>query len=1352
MKQLNRLNLSLLFALFILAFLSSVQSRAQSPAFENDKPVQSFANEYSQTFNAIWNGSKFYSQWESVDNNIFTANDIASGYLQFVWIPKRILISKIAYTTPYILQTDLDYAGGSNRGGVIIRANPISPDQLQEPVQSDPGFNSEGIAFYPSEDGSAMIVQFTGTFNAGATPVSRIEVTKPEGVTSMLNRGTLRIEDFGTSIYVYHNENPFIRIDLSGKTGNLYTSGTVYNSNMEVAGTFSAMEIEASGKVSIAERDATLRMYSVDIKFNNLKNQTISFTSIGKKLISDAPFPLTANSTSGLPVEFRVVSGPAVINGNTVTLNGTPGLVVVSASQPGNNEYFAAPEIKQSIFVEQPAVNTETEQLKSYGDSWVATDGLNRVLPTYDDCGDYRPKKYVGMFYWLWHAYVRVKSGYPIKTAAQIMHENPDSPAFECNDYYWGEPEDGFYHPSDPWVIRRNLQLLADAGVDFVFFDFTNGDQGDLSLESFMTVAMDMYNKGIPVPKISFFLNESYNTSMTSIMNRIYNHPEYDPLLFKWEGKPLLMADSTKCATQCELCNDQAIKDHFTWRKTWAFDPGQWNFLDRYPQDYFSVKGVPEQMPVSKSQGAPVNDWIGLGASVKNGKGPVLDKYWETDMSKYGFAFDEQWSRAHIIDPSIICLTGWNELVAGAWPTHPPSDANSFLGKSWNDPSWRCVNPASCIYRNPDGTHNPNHGWAFIDEFNTEFNRDIEPMKGGYTDNYYYQMVSHIRKFKGMSAPQPISAAKTIAIDGNFDEWVSVTPVSKDVEGDVAHRNFKNVNNSAMLINNTGRNDIIESRATYDNVNIYFYVKTAGSLTPSTDPNWMLLFLDVDRNKGTGWEGFDYVINYGIKSNNQTSVKQWDGENWVNENVIPYSVKGNELELKVPRAAVMLDKGTPEFYFHWSDNPQQLKDITSFFTDGESAPDRRFNYNFSTSKIHSIPQTSYKDLNIPGIIEFEDFDNGGVGVAYADANIGNTGGTYRTNESVDIATKTGGGYDVSWINSGEWLEYSVSVNAIGKFTANIHYAAGTDDNKAILFVDDINKSDTIVFPSTGNLQTWSTKTFDIQLNAGKHRIKFFIVHASGNLSLDNIEYKATNVVYPGAGVGLSRSLWSATIGGRTWFNDSICSQIDSVVNKNWGDTSPGCGIDKDFWNARWTGEIQALYTETYTFYLTINDIGRLWINNQLIIDQWTGSGLGNTFTGTISMKAGEKVPIKLDFGEKQGDALIKLEWSSPSNPREVVPQYQLFPSSVTSINQIGDQGERIKIYPNPSIGNFIVDSGNILVKALKITDLQGRLVYQDKNLFLGKKKITNEALMPGIYLLQLIGDDFILTKKFILKK
>jgi len=916
-------------------------------SFDEDKPSATYPNTYNQVF-TNWDGTAFFAKWDMVEASIpFVAADVTGGYLQFKWSEKRVIRSKESFFPPYIFQAELDWSAAvTTDGGMVIRAKPNSnPDVLQEPGDRVFGFNREGIAFYPSLGGENMIIQFSGEdVGYGTTAQTRINVPKPTSVASLKGRGVIRIEDFDTSIYVYYNDLPFARIDLGGKTGSIYTSGTVYDASMNILGTFTGMKVEGIGKLAIAQRNCNLRLYSVTQRYKGMIEQSITFNPIGIKQSNDAPFLLSASSTSGLPVELSIISGPATLSGNVVTLTG-PGLVKVVATQPGGSGFFPAPEVTQYFFVKDPSASNETVQLKAYGDNWVATDAIGRTLPEYGDCGSYREKKYVGMFYLLWHA--DIPQGPSVKTFPQLMLDNPDSPAFEYGtNYYWGEPEDGFYHPSDPWSTRRNLQMLANAGVDFVYFDFTNGAFGEGSVESFMSVALDMYNKGIPVPKISIFLNWNYHASMPVILDKIYSHPEYDPILFKWEGKPLLLGDTTICATQWPQINDKGIKDYFTWRKMWAFDNSPWRFMDRYPQSYYSVGGVPEQMPVSKGFGAPLlNGDIGQGASFQKGKAPEYNQYWETDQTKYGYQFEEQWSRAHQVDPSIVCITGWNELMAGAWISSA-SFPVKFMGKEWDDPSWRCVNQATCPSKDANGNHIA-HGWHVVDLFNKEFNRDICPMKDDITDNYYYQMVSHVRKYKGMSAPEVVSPGKTISIDGDVSDWGDVTPLYKDAPGDVVNRNFKNVNNSAILTNNTARNDIVESKTTYDVNNIYFYVKTVANITPYTDPNWMLLFIDVDKSKTTGWEGYDYVVNLGVTSSTQTTLKQWNGSNWANPVTIPYSLVGNQMELSIPRTSVGLSNSTPQFEFKWADNPQHLNDITSFFTDGESAPDRRFNYNFT---------------------------------------------------------------------------------------------------------------------------------------------------------------------------------------------------------------------------------------------------------------------------------------------------------------------------------------------------------------------------------------------------------------------
>jgi len=270
-----------------ISLLTVFSANAEVPAFDSDKPVTNISTSYSQVFNT-WDGATFFNQWDMVEPTIpFSATDVAGGYLQFAWPEKRVLRSKSTYSTPYVFSTVLDWsAGPTTNGGVIVRAKPDgNMDHLQEPGNDWGKMNMMGIAFYPTSDGQNLTVQFSATANgAGSTPQTRIDVPKPAGISSLLtDQGTLRIEDFGTTLYVYYRGAPYIRIDLGGLTGGVYTSGTVYNSDMTSLGTFTGMEVVASGKVGIAQRVSDIRLYSAEIKTNQvviLPARTIELSSI----------------------------------------------------------------------------------------------------------------------------------------------------------------------------------------------------------------------------------------------------------------------------------------------------------------------------------------------------------------------------------------------------------------------------------------------------------------------------------------------------------------------------------------------------------------------------------------------------------------------------------------------------------------------------------------------------------------------------------------------------------------------------------------------------------------------------------------------------------------------------------------------------------------------------------------------------------------------------------------------------------------------------------------------------------------------------------------------------------------
>jgi hypothetical protein len=509
----------------------------------------------------------------------------------------------------------------------------------------------------------------------------------------------------------------------------------------------------------------------------------------------------------------------------------------------------------------------------------------------------------------------------------------------------------------------------------------------------------------------------------------------------------------------------------------------------------------------------------------------------------------------------------------------------------------------------------------------------------------------------------------------------------------------------------------------------------------------MLLFLDTDRNKGTGWEGYDFAVNLEVVSDTLSTLKRWNGRQWENSGSVVFSVNGNEMELSVPRNALVLSEGTPEFYFHWADNPQHLNDITSFFIDGESAPDRRFNYNFSASKPIVQEQSAFKDIVIPGTIEFEDFDNGGAGVAYSDADIANQGGKYRNNESVDIAQKSENEYFLLKNNKGEWLEYTVRVNAIGKFIVTIYYSAETAGSKVLFNFDDQLKTDIISLPSTAG--KWSTLNLDLQLTAGQKLLKFLIIEATEDLQLDKMVFSELDVVYPGTGNGLEKALWTGEVGGRNWFKDSVCTEIDPMIDETWADVSPGCNIPKDFWNVRWRGQIEPLYTEEYTFYLTVNNMGRLWVNDVLVINAWISTATGKTHSGKILLVAGQKVNIRVDFAEVSGDANVKLEWESQSNSREVVPQRQLYTEPLnTSAEAV--EADVIKVYPNPASNKITIQTGQNHVESIRIIDLTGKTVYTDSESFAGTKSF-NLSLEKGIYLVKITGSKPFSTRKLIIE-
>jgi hypothetical protein len=131
------------------------------------------------------------------------------------------------------------------------------------------------------------------------------------------------------------------------------------------------------------------------------------------------------------------------------------------------------------------------------------------------------------------------------------------------------------------------------------------------------------------------------------------------------------------------------------------------------------------------------------------------------------------------------------------------------------------------------------------------------------------------------------------------------------------------------------------------------------------------------------------------------------------------------------------------------------------------------------------------------------------------------------------------------------------------------------------------------------------------------------------------------------------------------FSGASITRVDSQVNFDWGNGSPNAAIAPDTFSARWTGQVQAQHSQTYTFYAKADDGVRLWVNGQLLADGWKDQG-PTEYSGSIALVAGQKYDIKVEYYENSLGAVAQLSWSSASTPKQVIPQSQLYSTVATS--------------------------------------------------------------------------------------
>ncbi|MBQ2683484.1 MAG: hypothetical protein IJH68_12850 [Thermoguttaceae bacterium] len=562
------------------------------------------------------------------------------------------------------------------------------------------------------------------------------------------------------------------------------------------------------------------------------------------------------------------------------------------------------------------------------GTPWPAADALGRV--TGRDTPAQKQNRQVGIFYFLWmddkgnEKCHWCEGPYDLSKllAALPPEERSDPETSTCDlwskglaSYYWGEPLFGYYSMYDPWILRRHMQLLIDAGVDFLIFDTTNALTFPDVYLPLCELLEELKREGETVPKITFMLNASIAGTAKNLWDDLYGTGKYDDLLFHVDGKPLMIADPA-------YVDIEEISENLTLRRAhWPYEmvntQGAWHWIAAYPQPYgWTVSpDVPEEVNVSVAQllrrcdtleeacVSNMSSGLARGRSYRcGGDGPMDNdtRYYSDALSGQGINFAQQWERAYELDPPYVMITGWNEWIAGRWP------------------------------RQEEGRN------VFIDQFSPEYSRDIEPMRGGFLDNYYLQMIEGIRRYKGMPEV-PAAGPKQTMNPGDFAAWSGVTPELRDHLGETIPRDFDGV---ALLRykNNSGRNDIALVKAARDERAFYFYVRTAEAITPER-PDGLCLLLDTDGDLTDGFIGGDYLI--GRSYGEQTASCEHGGEGWRwdDAGTVSYWLAANEIVWRVPYETIGLDADAAfdKIAFKVLDNLEDPKGQVCVLSTGEEA-------------------------------------------------------------------------------------------------------------------------------------------------------------------------------------------------------------------------------------------------------------------------------------------------------------------------------------------------------------------------------------------------------------------------------
>ncbi|MBB3697814.1 carbohydrate-binding protein [Flammeovirga yaeyamensis] len=374
-------------------------------------------------------------------------------------------------------------------------------------------------------------------------------------------------------------------------------------------------------------------------------------------------------------------------------------------------------------------------------------------------------------------------------------------------------------------------------------------------------------------------------------------------------------------------------------------------------------------------------------------------------------------------------------------------------------------------------------------------------------------------------------------------------------------------------------------------------------------------------------------------------------------------------------------------------------------------------------------------FQIPGKIPAAEYDFGGQNVAYYDKSSGNAGGAFR-DDDVDIGYNNQGGYDIGWIEDGEWLEYSVNITQSGNYKVTTTVASQVSGTKSFeLNVN--NQTINFSFDDDSGWQSYVDITSEeVYLNSGNYIMRFKANSYSFNV------HEFDFVLSTGGGNECSQNLLnnpgfeSGDFTSWSGWNNSIETNTGHLYSGNYGAGA--------WWNGAIEQTVYGLDPNTQ-YYVTVwaknLESGK---NGSINVD---GHG-GSTVSTTINSTSFAQYTVAFTTGSNNTSA--KIQMRAPAEGMSVVDDFWLgCGASNARITSVIDLEHQLKIVSNPSLNYIEIVNFESTQADVMVYDINGHQLERFKVENTPRFSFDINGYAPGMYILLIKEDDQLTRRKFI---